>query len=307
MLSIATMVRIIISILLFISFKSEAQIPLWHAHNYTIANLPLDNFPFSLGVWSVRREITTYTGPLMNVRRTSDNTEVDIGYTINGDLDTAALKTFVGANSGFVRIWYDQSGNNRHMTQGTTTTQPRIVNAGVVERLGVKPSLYFDGSNDFLQMAVNDTINIVNVDWSTYIVQKRRTGGVIGGILSGASAGNLLQTQWSDNNFYIQGVPSTATNGAVYRTASDNTSAFSVIEAYNVSNTLSAYKNNTAYSLSSALNFTTNQRTLQQIGRYGNLAFYTDGYISSVYHWNLNQTANRATIVSNINTYFSIY
>lgn len=79
--------------------------------------------------WSLRKLISTATVAL-RVRRSSDSAELDIGFS--GDaLDTAALTAFVGAGSGFVQTWYDQTGNGINVTNATAAQQPRIVNAGV--------------------------------------------------------------------------------------------------------------------------------------------------------------------------------
>ncbi len=100
--------------------------------------------------YSLRRMLSTYTGSAIQVRRSSDNATRDIGFTAAGDLDTVALKAFVGfGNSGFVSVWYDQSGNGIHVSQPTAANQPRIVNAGLVDRKNGAPALVFDGQNDF--------------------------------------------------------------------------------------------------------------------------------------------------------------
>jgi len=57
---------------------------------------------------------------------------------------------YTGSNHGFVARWYDQSGNNRHATQTATGSQPVIVESGSVIFEGTKPSLGYDGSNDYL-------------------------------------------------------------------------------------------------------------------------------------------------------------
>lgn len=111
--------------------------------------LTIDGFSAAFA-YSLRRLRTAYTGPLVRVRRSSDNTEQDIGYNISNELDTTALTAFVGANSAFVVTWYDQSGNGRNMTQATQAAQPRLVNAGTLEVRNTKPALFFDGTNDFL-------------------------------------------------------------------------------------------------------------------------------------------------------------
>jgi hypothetical protein len=70
----------------------------------------LDSFSGASAAYSLRNLSSSYTGPLIRVRRSNDNAERDIYGTFRGDLDLAALTSFVGANSGFVTTWYDQSG-----------------------------------------------------------------------------------------------------------------------------------------------------------------------------------------------------
>ena len=103
----------------------------------------LDSLPASTAAYSVRRLRAAYTGPLLRVRRSSDNAEQDIGYTIGGHLDRAALTAFCGSLSCFVRTWFDQSGNGRDAIQTTAANQPRIVNAGTIETMSNRSSLRF--------------------------------------------------------------------------------------------------------------------------------------------------------------------
>jgi hypothetical protein len=91
---------------------------------------------------------STYSGPLIRVRRSTDNAMQDFGVLSadsNGNrwLDTASILLFVGAGSGFVSTWYDASGAGRHATQSDTTRQPRIVNAGVLDTDGGRPTVRF--------------------------------------------------------------------------------------------------------------------------------------------------------------------
>ena len=102
--------------------------------------------------YSLRQLSSCYFGKAIQVRRSSDFALQDIGFTNTGELDTAALKTFIGVNSGFVKIWYDQSGNEINAVQSKEQFQPRIVNAGVVDRENGKPAAIYDGSNDVLEI-----------------------------------------------------------------------------------------------------------------------------------------------------------
>ena len=96
-------------------------------------------------------EGSPYNGPLIRVRRTSDNAEQDINAGPadgNGNrwIDQAALLAFCGASDGRVATWYDRSGNGRNATQGTGSAQPRIVLNGVLDTEGGKPCLVFSGT-----------------------------------------------------------------------------------------------------------------------------------------------------------------
>ncbi|GGA84703.1 T9SS type A sorting domain-containing protein [Puia dinghuensis] len=96
----------------------------------------------ALVAFSVRQLSSAYAGKCINVRRSSDNTTKDIGFTAAGDLDTATLKTFVGGGTGYVTIWYDQSGNGYNATQTTAANQPAIDSLGVINRDNGQPSIY---------------------------------------------------------------------------------------------------------------------------------------------------------------------
>jgi hypothetical protein len=97
--------------------------------------------------YGLRRMASTYSGAIITVRRSSDNTTQDIGFTAGGDLDQAALLTFVGAGNGFVSKWWDQSGNARHLTQSTQANQPQIVSSGAVITHGGQPAMSFNGTS----------------------------------------------------------------------------------------------------------------------------------------------------------------
>lgn len=102
-----------------------------------------------------RRLLSSYGGPLIRVRRDSDNAEEDIGYLLDDGsgvcpLDTAALSAFVSTNSAYIVTVYDEVGS-ADKTQSNTSLQPRIVNAGVldVDSLG-NAMARFDGAGDVL-------------------------------------------------------------------------------------------------------------------------------------------------------------
>jgi hypothetical protein len=110
----------------------------------------LDTYTSAAAAYSLRKLRSAYTGSAIRVRRASDNTETDIGFSSTFGLDTTTLTTFCSGTNGFVTTWYDQSGNGFNVTQTTAASQPQIVSSGSVLTEGGKPMVQFDGSNDRL-------------------------------------------------------------------------------------------------------------------------------------------------------------
>ncbi|MEI6750015.1 MAG: arabinofuranosidase catalytic domain-containing protein [Bacteroidota bacterium] len=109
--------------------------------------LLLDTYSGATVAVSVRKLRTAYTGYCMQVKRSSDNTTLDIGF-VNDLVDTAAILTFAGSSKGSVTIWYDQSGNNKDMAPETSRggVPPVICNSGSVNLWGTKPTILWDGT-----------------------------------------------------------------------------------------------------------------------------------------------------------------
>lgn len=101
----------------------------------------LDQVSDSIGAYGLRKLKISATKSI-RVRRSSDNTELDIGF-IGGSLDTASLLSFVGSVDGFVTTKYDQNGNNNGI-QSTAGNQTRIVSSGVLD-IGA----YYNGNNGY--------------------------------------------------------------------------------------------------------------------------------------------------------------
>ena len=116
----------------------------------------LDTYPGASAAYSVRKLRNAYTGNAIRVRRSSDNTEQDIGFS-GANLDTSSLSTFCSGTNGFVTTWYDQSGNGVNLVQTTAINQPKIVTSGVISTTNSRPSIDF--SSHFLQSVSNYSVN----------------------------------------------------------------------------------------------------------------------------------------------------
>jgi hypothetical protein len=113
--------------------------------------IPVPEGGTSIGIpaaaYSLRNLSTTYTGNVVDVRRSSDDAEDSFTATEVAD---GTLTDWVGVgNDGFVTQWYDQSGNDNHATQGTNASQPKIVDGGVL----VSDGISFNGTSQQLAVA----------------------------------------------------------------------------------------------------------------------------------------------------------
>ena len=105
----------------------------------------LDTYTGAAAAYSLRLLSSTYTGDAIRVRRASDNTEQDIGF-VDNELDTSTLTSFCSGTNGFVKTWYDQSGNGYDATQTTAANQPQIVSSGSVILENGKPAIKNTGT-----------------------------------------------------------------------------------------------------------------------------------------------------------------
>jgi hypothetical protein len=145
---------------------------------------PLDLIaPSASGAWGLSRLRTAYAGQCIRVRRSSDSTEQDIGFSGNS-LDTASMLSFCGAGDGFVVTTYDQSTNARNLTNATAAQQPRIVASGVLETLNGAPAMFFDGSND--NLAGTTQVTFMPLNSCTFIAAGNVTAG--GSTVDGGSS-----------------------------------------------------------------------------------------------------------------------
>lgn len=153
----------------------------------------LDAYPNAAAAYSLRKLRTAYTGSAIRVRRTNLD-EMDIGFTGTGALDTTALLAFTGTgalDNGFVKTWYDQSGNARNATQETAVSQPQIVSEGSVLTTNGKPTLRFDGVNDGFTLGTQT----VGVSTMIQVVKRNGTsGGAYHPIFTGTVSPNFTQS-----------------------------------------------------------------------------------------------------------------
>jgi hypothetical protein len=264
-------------------------------------SLLLDLYPNAAAAYSLRKLRTAYTGSAIRVRRSSDNTETDIGFVSN-QLDTAAITTFVGAGNGFVTIWYDQSGNSYNSLQSTTTFQPQIVSSGAVILLNSKPSALFNGSTQYMSTSTspfNSTqTTIIGISKQTAVAAYYKRLVSIGAYNSGYYLGS--NTAQDDMLAVFNGSALTCFGGTSMNQ--------NLTIAYN--NATTGFLNNNGTQVGS---ITTT------VASYGNQKFfiasdsvdngqeYWNGNIQEIIVYPTNQSTNITGLQTSINSYYSIY
>jgi hypothetical protein len=258
-------------------------------------SLLLDLYPNAAAAYSVRRLSSTYTGDLIRVRRSSDNTELRIGYNSSNVLDTAALLAFVGAGNGFVTTWYDQSGNGNNAVQTTAFNQPQIVSSGAMITTNGKNSILFNSTK---LMLLNSSITVGASSYTSFVGKRPSSGDRLIGLARWNTLGYSLYL-WSDNKYYFLG----KTNDYLISSAADTTTSQLLLTGQNSASTMSMFKNgNTITSSSNVLIYSTLVDAIG--GNSGNLA---NCNLQEAILYNSNQSTNRTGIESNINTFYTIY
>ena len=285
------------------SVISPYKIPTFQSGGASFVGL-LDLYPSAAAAYSVRRLSSTYAGSAMEVRRSSDNALQDIGFDANGNLDTASLVSFVGAGDGFVRTWYDQSGNANDAQNTTASQQPQIVSSGSLVLLNGKVAVDFDGLNDVLQsvsanqmtnsaeLYVVSVLNIETSDANEHAFGVSYTGS-INNLMSLGSSGDNYRFRYSVN----------ATFQAVSAFRGGSTDRILMSGNYDGVN-LDMNINNNSYSSAQSIGTATGEYFF--IGKLGtNNPF--DGKMQESIIWTGDKTSVKSQIESNINSYYSIY
>jgi hypothetical protein len=248
----------------------------------------IDTFAGAAAAYSLRQLRTGNTN-VVRVRRDNDNAEQDFTAT---EVSDGTLATWVGAgNDGFVRTWYDQSGNGRNAEQTTTANQPQVVSSGSLILQGSRPSLQFDDTNDSLPIASGltglarlDAFVVKNSTSSAHMTFTSTDGGVNYSWIAQSGSSQAGSNQWSTASplLYVNGVLA------------------SVSVRNDVYNALNGYK------IETTINGGTASWVAFRIGGYV-LQWAYGGTMQEIVLYPSDQSSNRVAIETSINTYYAIY
>lgn len=277
----------------------------------------LDAYPGAAAAYSVRKLRNAYTGSAIRVRRSSDNTEQDIGFS-GGNLDTTSLTSFCSGTNGFVTTWYDQSGNGNNATQTLAVNQPQIVSSGSVINVNGKPSIDYS-SSIYLALITSASLSNSNSLTMTTVAKinnpspSYKYAWAIGSTsISGYAtfvpiAGNNF-SDWMTNDllFWANGFgagnsPRIISQGLQYTSGNQylNFGVLGTTNVFNINNSTITTRVNTTANCNYSGSISLGNSISQTEGLLGNL--------QEVVLWQNNLSVNRSGINSNTNTYYGIY
>lgn len=248
------------------------------------------------------RKLSLSATNCIRVRRSSDNTEQDIGFVSNSAnslIDTTALLNFVGAGNGFVSIWYDQSSNSKNATQTTAANQPQIVTSGSVILENGFPALSFNGTK-FLSYNTQEFGSNAHIIMLTKSNAATPTG--IFAVQNDINADFGIQL-WNFSNQYI------AFNSTGANAISDGVTANGLQKILqfgrNGSNNSYFQRNNTLSSITPTSQDTASRNYF--IGTIQSGTFRYNGTMQELIIYNSTQYANLNNISTNLNDYYNVF
>jgi hypothetical protein len=278
------------------------------------ASLLLDLYPNAGAAYSLRKLRAAYSGSAIRVRRSSDNTEQDIGFDVNGNLDTTALTTFVGAGNGFVTTWYDQSGNTRNATQTTQSSQLFIMQSGVLNTLNSKPIITNPNIN-ILRFFNTPMSTLQNVPVSIITAGKlnqlpTNSFGNVCFYLGANDIGNGGNGRFAklvNTTEYVSSLRDISNNVTILPVSTYNLNPFIHQSYFTSTNIIGRFNGNDSSINHSITNFYNTASNFTLFARSnsslfsGNISFY-----EFVFYFN-DKSSDKVGIGNNINTHYGIY
>jgi hypothetical protein len=253
----------------------------------------LDLYPNAAAAYSLRKLRSAYSGFAIRVRRSSDNTEQDIGFNSLGGLDTSSLTSFCGSGNGFVTTWYDQSGNGYNATQTTAANQPQIVSSGSVINVNSKPSIAYNGSTT--QM-INSNLSLSQP--STHILVMKDDASVDAHIVDRYTGSGNRQVDYLPGGVFSIFAGTALSSGVSVGTAQRL--------FFNIFNSTTSNIRHNGASVATG-NAGTQSLAGLNIGSNSGFGQNYNGKLQELILYNSNQSSNNTGIESNINSYYGIY
>jgi len=283
----------------------------------------LDQYPNATAAYSVRLlRGAQLNSALLRVRRSSDNAEVDVfvdsnfelslNSNINSRTSGTTLSSWIGSNNGFVVTWYDQSGNSNITTQATPTNQPQIISNGNIITYNSKPTMTFDGANDFMV----STKFSYSTSLSLYYVTQRVGNPALGAVyapdisMSTTNSSNDGGFHFINSSFKGAAYPFFTTNNSSYDGIGNYANGDKYLINFEMTNSVgwSVFRNNVFEGgATKVMNIPSTTRGIEIAYQNVPPGRFAYNNFSEIIMWFTNHSSNRSIINSNINSYYNIY
>lgn len=159
------------------------------------------------GAYSLFRLTSSYSGPIIQIRKNNDNSIKDFYGNFTGSLTTnlgISITNWLNGDTGYIVTWYDQSGNGNHATQNIFEFQPFF---NLIVDFGSDSSRFLNIPNGTVP------VGTLNAPYTFFLkhgnISNNLSGGFIGSGSTSTTSGNNLQCNlqfnyaYSNNNFNI--------------------------------------------------------------------------------------------------------
>ena len=264
-----------------------------------------DGFGGTSVAYSLRLVNHTYGGAAIRVVNDSD-VEADIGFDSNYELDTTALLTHCGSGDGYLVKWYDQAkggstgdGNDAtwYDNASYSSRKPKIVSAGSVLTDNGKPCVETIDAT-----MIMDSEFSASAEYDVWLVCQKTTTNTGHGMILGTQVG-------SDNRLWFRTNLNWQINGGANEQGGYSTFGTVGQMIFNArrdsSNINTAQRNdvvgNHNYDRSGAF------RSGYILNAWNNRQYTFDGNVQEIIMLDGDKSSERSAILSNLNTYYSVY
>jgi hypothetical protein len=114
----------------------QTKVGVRNVSGYQQVSYLLDTYSGAAAAYSLRKLNGSYTGSAIRVRRSSDNTTLDVGFDANGNLDTTSMLNFIGGQNLYLPSedlsGFNWGGNGVNKTSNTGVAPDGITPANLL-------------------------------------------------------------------------------------------------------------------------------------------------------------------------------
>lgn len=264
-----------------------------------------DGFGGTSVAYSLRLLNHSYGGAAIRVVNDSD-VEADIGFDSNYELDTTALLTHCGSGDGYLVKWYDQvqggsTGDGNDATwydnASYSSRKPKIVSAGSVLTDNGKPCVETIDAT-----MIMDSEFSASAEYDVWLVCQKTTTNATHGMILGTQVGSDNRLWFRTNlNWQINGGSNEQGGYSTFGTVGQM-----IFNARRDSSNINTGQRNDVvgnhnYNRSGAF------RSGYILNAWNNIQYTFDGNVQEIIMLDGDKSSERSAILSNLNTYYSVY